>query len=94
MVLMNMNNAPLLSFITVCYNGITDTCGLIDSIHKTIHSVSYEIIVVDNASWEDEAAIIKAHYPTVITVRNQQNLGFSGGNNLGLKMLNSTCKCN
>ncbi len=86
MVLMNMNNAPLLSFITVCYNGITDTCGLIDSIHKTIHSVSYEIIVVDNASWEDEAAIIKAHYPTVITVRNQQNLGFSGGNNLGLKI--------
>lgn len=81
-----MNNTPLLSFITVCYNGITDTCALIESIHKIIHSVSYEIIVVDNASREDEAAIIKTHYPTVITVRSQQNLGFSGGNNLGLEI--------
>jgi glycosyltransferase, group 2 family protein len=81
-----MNNIPLLSFITVCYNGITDTCALIESIHKIIHSVSYEIIVVDNASREDEATIIKAHYPTVITLRSQQNLGFSGGNNMGLKI--------
>lgn len=81
-----MNNTPLLSFITVCYNGITDTCALIESIHKIIHSVSYEIIVVDNASREDEATIIKAHYPTVITLRSQQNLGFSGGNNLGLEI--------
>lgn len=81
-----MNNTPLLSFITVCYNGITDTCALIESIHKIIHSVSYEIIVVDNASRKDEAAIIKAHYPTVITLRSQQNLGFSGGNNMGLEI--------
>ncbi len=81
-----MNNIPLLSFITVCYNGIADTCALIQSIHKIIYSVSYEIIVVDNASREDEAAIIKTHYPTVITVRSQQNLGFSGGNNLGLEI--------
>lgn len=81
-----MNNIPLLSFITVCYNGITDTCALIESIHKIIHSVSYEIIVVDNASREDEATIIKAHYPTVITLRSQQNLGFSRGNNMGLKI--------
>ncbi|WP_291584038.1 glycosyltransferase family 2 protein [Bacteroides sp.] len=81
-----MNNTPLLSFITVCYNGIADTCALIESIHKTIHSTSYEIIVVDNASREDETAIIKTHYPTVVTVRSHQNLGFSGGNNLGLKI--------
>lgn len=81
-----MNNTPLLSFITVCYNGIADTCALVDSIHKIIHSVSYEIIVVDNASRKDEATIIKAHYPTVITLRSQQNLGFSGGNNMGLKI--------
>lgn len=81
-----MNNAPLLSFITICYNGIADTCALIESIHKIIHSVSYEIIVVDNASREDEAAIIKMQYPTVITVRSPQNLGFSGGNNLGFEI--------
>ena len=41
---------PVISFITVCYNGLNDTCELIESMKKMIHSLSYEIIVVDNAS--------------------------------------------
>lgn len=40
-------DSPDISFITVCYNGLNDTCKLIESIKKTIHSVSYELIVVD-----------------------------------------------
>ena len=81
-----MNKAPLISFITVCYNGLKDTCELIESLQRTIQSVSYEIIVVDNASRENEAEIIRQKYaPTVKTIRSQQNLGFSGGNNLGIK---------
>ena len=50
------NNSPDISFITICYNGFKDTCELIESLHKKLKSVSYEIIVVDNASREDEAA--------------------------------------
>ena len=52
------NNIPVLSFITICYNGFKDTCELIESLQNKIHSVSYEIIVVDNASREDEAVKI------------------------------------
>ena len=48
------NNTPDISFITICYNGFKDTCELIESLQSKIHSVSYEIIVVDNASREDE----------------------------------------
>lgn len=77
--------APLVSFVTICYNGMGDTCTLIESIHKIVQSVSYEIIVVDNASRTDEAAAIKARYPMVTTIRSKQNLGFSGGNNLGIE---------
>ena len=44
-----------------------------------------EVIVVDNASKEDEASIISEHYPQVKVVRNSENLGFAGGNNLGIK---------
>lgn len=51
-----MMNEPQVSFITVCYNGFKDTCELIESLQTHVHSVSYEIIVVDNASREDEAA--------------------------------------
>ena len=79
------NNNPDISFITVCYNGFKDTCELIESLREHIKSVSYEIIVVDNASREDEAARIRELYPTVVSVRSDVNGGFSGGNNIGIR---------
>lgn len=82
---MDIDVPPLVSFVTVCYNGLNDTCALIESIRKTVQSVSYEIIVVDNASRHDEASVLKDRYPIVLTIRSEQNLGFSGGNNLGIR---------
>ena len=70
------NSSPDISFITICYNGFKDTCELIESLHKKLKSVSYEIIVVDNASREDEAAKIHELYPTVISIRSNENGGF------------------
>ena len=78
--------SPTISFITICYNGFKDTCKLIESLLDKIHSISYEIIVVDNASRENEAEKIRALYPTVITIRSDVNKGFSGGNNIGLRV--------
>ena len=46
---------------------------------------SIEVIVVDNASKEDEATFIEQHYPQVKVIRSKENLGFAGGNNLGIK---------
>lgn len=80
------NTAPDISFITICYNGFKDTCELIESLHKKLKSVSYEIIVVDNASREDEAAKIRELYPTVVSIRSNENGGFSGGNNIGIRI--------
>lgn len=79
------NNIPDISFITICYNGFKDTCELIESLQKKVHSVSYEIIVVDNASHENEAAKIRHLYPTVVAIRSNENSGFSGGNNIGIR---------
>ena len=44
-----------------------------------------EVIVVDNASTQDEASIISERYPQVKVIRSHQNLGFAGGNNVGIK---------
>lgn len=44
-----------------------------------------EVIVVDNASKQDEATLIKKKYPQVNIIRSDTNLGFAGGNNLGIK---------
>lgn len=79
------HNVPDISFITICYNGFEDTCQLIESLHKNVHSVSYEIIVVDNASRQDEAARIRQLYPSVVAIRSDENRGFSGGNNIGIR---------
>ncbi len=71
-----------ISIITVNYNGLTDTCALIDSIP---FDEQMEVIVVDNASQKDEGAIIKERYPQVKVIKSAKNLGFAGGNNLGIK---------
>ena len=72
-----------LSIITVNYNGLKDTCALIDTI--PFDEYSLEVIVVDNASKEDEASVIAESYPQVKVIRSEKNLGFAGGNNLGIK---------
>ncbi len=77
-----MQNVYKLSIITVNYNGLKDTCALIDSIP---FNDCMEVIVVDNASTTDEASTISTKYPTVKVIRSEQNLGFAGGNNIGIK---------
>ena len=71
------------SIITINYNGHKDTCELIDSL--PLEDSSIEVIVVDNASKTDEASTIESRYPSVKVIRSSQNLGFAGGNNLGIK---------
>ena len=77
-----MQNECKISIITVNYNGLEDTCALIDSIP---FNNNLEVIVIDNASKKDEASIIAQRYPQVKTIRSDKNLGFAGGNNLGIK---------
>lgn len=77
-----MQNEYRLSIITINYNGLEDTCDLIESIP---FNNEMEVIVVDNASTQDEASIIAERYPQVKVIRSKQNLGFAGGNNLGIK---------
>ena len=77
-----MQNECKLSIITINYNGLNDTCELIESIP---FNSNMEVIVVDNASKQDEASTISEKYPHVKVIRSNQNLGFAGGNNLGIK---------
>ena len=74
-----------LSVITINYNGLEDTCALIETIP---FNDKMEVIVVDNASTNDEASEIEHRYPYVKLIRSDQNLGFAGGNNLGIKAAN------
>jgi len=73
----------LLSIITINYNGLKDTCELIDTL--PLNDETIEVIVVDNASTQDEATEIGKRYPQVKVIKSDKNLGFAGGNNLGIQ---------
>lgn len=75
---------PLISIITINYNSVEFTCDFLAS----VLCVSYdniEVIVVDNASIEDPSEKLKQIYPSVKVILSNKNLGFAGGNNLGIK---------
>ncbi len=77
------------SFITVNYNGLEDTIELLSSIYKLEEKdYSFEVIVVDNGSIEDPKTKILSKFPGVILIKSENNLGFAGGNNLGIKHAN------
>ena len=77
-----MHQGCELSIITINYNGLTDTCALIETIP---FNDNLEVIVVDNASLNQEADIISKRFPQVKVIKSEKNLGFAGGNNLGIK---------
>lgn len=78
---------PLVSIVTVNYNQSQVTCELIDSLEKITYP-NIEIIVVDNASVEDDPDTIKTQYPNVVLIKNPINYGFAAGNNIGIMASN------
>jgi GT2 family glycosyltransferase len=73
----------VVSIITVNFNQIDVTCALLDSIRRQDWR-DLEVIVVDNGSQDNPEHILKTRYPEVIYLRSEENLGFAGGNNLGI----------
>ena len=78
-----MHQEYSISIITINYNGLKDTCALIETIP---FNDKMEVIVVDNASKNDEATEIEKRFPHIRVIRSDKNLGFAGGNNLGLEV--------
>lgn len=78
------------SIVILCYNGLEDlTRPCVESIIKYTPRDTYELILVDNGSQDGTAnylnEIAKFHH-NVHTVLNKENLGYSAGNNQGMKM--------
>ncbi len=75
------------SIITINYNGYCETAEFLNSVKASLkqQTYRYEMIVVDNASTKPDAARLEKEFPWVKLVKSDRNLGFSGGNNLGVK---------
>jgi GT2 family glycosyltransferase len=78
---------PLVTIVTINYNQVEVTCALLESLRKLTYP-AVEVIVVDNHSKEDPTPVIGKRYPEVTLIVSGENLGFAGGNNLGIQASN------
>ena len=76
----------MVSVIIINYNTFQLTCDCISSVLKHTKMVSYEIVLVDNASTERNPALFLEKFPSIKLVKSEKNLGFAGGNNLGINI--------
>jgi N-acetylglucosaminyl-diphospho-decaprenol L-rhamnosyltransferase len=75
-----------LSIIIVSWNVKELLKKCLRSILTQTQNISYEIIVIDNASIDGTADMIKREFPEVKLVINDRNLGFAAANNQGIKL--------
>lgn len=80
-----MFNSPRsrVGIVLVNLNSYEDTAVCLDSL-KDITYPNVEVIVVDNGSKDDSGERLRLQYPDVTHIHSAQNLGFTGGNNLGI----------
>lgn len=72
------------SIIIVTFNNKELLSETLRSLLKQAYR-NFEIIVVDNNSTDGTSDLMKTAFPEILYIRSDKNLGFSGGNNLGLK---------
>jgi GT2 family glycosyltransferase len=79
-----METSPLVSIVTLNWNTTEITVDFLKSINEYCFFPNLEIIIVDNASTVDPTLVFKQIRPDVKIIRNDENLGFTGGNNIGI----------
>jgi GT2 family glycosyltransferase len=75
-----------LSIIIVTWNARKYMHDCLKSIKEQQMDLSMEIIVVDNASSDGTAALVREEFPDVTLMENECNLGFARGNNVGIRI--------
>jgi len=58
------------------------------SVYAQTQNITYELIVVDNASFDGSAEMVKKEFPAVILIENIRNAGFAAANNQGMQIAN------
>jgi len=77
-------SSPLISVVVLNWNGHQ----VLESCLNSLYNQTYrplEMIVVDNASTDGSADLVRQKFQEVGLIVNEKNLGFGGGNNIGIQ---------
>lgn len=88
------SHCPKVSVVVLTYNGLKFTKACLDSLERFTHYPDWELIVVDNASTDGTPDFLNQYarnHSDVRVLLNSENLGFSGGNNVGLRAARGDC---
>jgi len=78
-------STPPVSVIVLTHNTRDLVLRSLEAFYDRALSWGWQIIVVDNGSTDDTARLVSERFPEVELIRSERNLGFAGGNNLGLR---------
>src|SRR5689334_19055261 len=76
--------SPLVHVIVLNWNGLQDTIACLESC-RMISYPRFELIVVDNGSTDGSETRLREQFPEVEVLQTGRNLGFTGGNNVGIR---------
>ncbi len=80
-------HVPKASVIVLVWNGAAYVKDCLNAVLSQDYA-DFEVIVVDNNSTDSSADIVAEQFSQVHLIRNERNLGFSAGNNVGLRAAN------
>lgn len=79
------NSHPDFSIVIVAYNGAALLCATLEAVITHTHDITYELIVVDNASPEPGVEQVAGEFPTAQFIFLHHNDGYAVANNVGIR---------
>jgi len=77
------------SVILVSYNTIEMTKKALSHLLASNTDYEMEVLIIDNASRDQSAAILRRDYPDITLIENKKNVGFGRANNQALPKIDS-----
>jgi GT2 family glycosyltransferase len=79
-----LTTSPKVAIVVLNWNGWADTVECLDSLSRLSYA-AHTVIVVDNGSTDNSVREIRSRFPDLMLIETGRNLGYAGGNNVGLR---------
>ena len=80
-----MSTFPLVSIVIVSWNAREYLAECLESLRSGVYAGPTETIVVDNASADGSAEMVRQQFPEVMLIQNPENFGFAKANNIAIR---------